>query len=157
MLLGIVVIIYLVKDNAAPTHSLPIIQSAQKKETFEPRPHTKNVTLLPTAKGIELYSSDGDLHTDLSNVHVLLSSHRRAFGENPVGLNDEITAELSGRNSKGAASLSPDHPAISKEGELLDRWGTPYRFHALSAKLMEVRSAGPDRKHFTNDDLSLTE
>ncbi len=46
---------------------------------------------------------------------------RQALGENPVGLNDEITAALTGSNKNGAACLPKDHPAISDEGELLDR------------------------------------
>ena len=90
-------------------------------------------------------------------VQSLLRSHRRALGQNPVGLNDEITATLMGENLKGAASIPKNHPAISKGGELLDRWGTPYRFHAYSEKLMEVKSAGPDQKFNTKDDLKLLE
>lgn len=157
-LIGISIATYIDRDEPTPADFIHVTQPLQKKKAPPlHQPYPKEITLLPTAKGIELYSSAGEFHTDLSNVHVLLSSHRRVFGENPVGLNDEITAELTGRNSKGVASLSPDHRAISDDGELLDRWSTPYRFHALSSKLMEVRSAGPDRVHFTEDDLTLTE
>ena len=38
-------------------------------------------------------------------------------------------------------------------GELIDRWGTPFFFHQLSREFMQVRSAGPDRRHFTADDV----
>ena len=49
--------------------------------------------------------------------------------------------------------LPPDHPAINPNGELCDRWGTPFFFHAESAKKMEIRSAGPDKKMWNDDDV----
>jgi hypothetical protein len=36
---------------------------------------------------------------------------------------------------------------------LIDRWGTPYFFHALSGEHMEIHSAGPDRQFHSADDL----
>jgi hypothetical protein len=71
---------------------------------------------------------------------------------NPVGLNYEITAALTGQNQLRLALIPPDHPAINREGELTDRWGTPFRFHVLSRMQMEIRSAGPDRRFGTADD-----
>ena len=118
----------------------------------------KHTTPLPAASGTDLlHSPNTTPQDDLSLLHTLLWSHRSSLGENPVGLNDEITAALTGRNIKGAASLPADHPAISEKGELLDRWKIPYRFHAFSGKLMEIRSAGPDRQFFTADDVLLRE
>ena len=37
-------------------------------------------------------------------------------------------------------------------GELLDRYGTPYFFHAESGTRMTITSAGPDKKIHTPDD-----
>lgn len=94
---------------------------------------------------------------DVQSVSMILEEYRRAFGAMPVGeLNDEIVRRLQGENPKGIAVLPKSHPAINAEGELLDRWGTPYRFHPESAWDMTVRSAGPDKKMWTNDDI-LTE
>jgi hypothetical protein len=36
---------------------------------------------------------------------------------------------------------------------MIDRWGTPYFFHQISATSMEIHSAGPDRKMGTEDDI----
>jgi hypothetical protein len=72
---------------------------------------------------------------------------------NPVGDNAEITAVLTGKNILGYAFIPPGSPAINGQGELCDRWGTPYFFHQISGTIMEVRSAGPDRRHWTNDDI----
>ena len=72
---------------------------------------------------------------------------------NPVGTNAEITAVLAGNNKLQLALIPADHPAINRStGELLDRWGTPFFFHAESGSRMEIRSAGPDKKHHTADD-----
>ena len=64
----------------------------------------------------------------------------------------EITSALQGRNSAGAALLPRGHPAVNATGELCDRWGTPFFFHAESAARMEIRSAGPDRRFASGDD-----
>jgi hypothetical protein len=95
---------------------------------------------------------------DVATVGQLLEEYRRAFGAMPVGeLNDEIVRRLQGDNPLGIAVLPKDHPAISADGELLDRWGTPYRFHPESAWVMTVRSAGPDKRMWTSDDILSSE
>ena len=73
---------------------------------------------------------------------------------NPVGENHEITAALTGDNGHRFAFVRRGHPAINASGELCDRWGTPFRFHQLSGRQMEIRSAGPDRKFGTDDDAA---
>ena len=71
----------------------------------------------------------------------------------PVDDNIEITATLSGANPHVLAPLPRDHPAINANGELTDRWGTPFFFHQLAADFMEIRSAGADRRLHTPDDV----
>lgn len=72
---------------------------------------------------------------------------------NPVGDNAEITAALAGKNP-GTANYLADAPhGLNDKGQLCDGWGTPYFFHQLSGTEMEIRSAGPDQKMFTPDDL----
>ncbi len=88
----------------------------------------------------------------LQAVDQILFFYRRAFGENPVGQNEDITAALLGANPQRLALLTPGSAAI-KDGQLIDPWGTPYWFHPVSGQEMEIRSAGPDRELFTPDDL----
>lgn len=91
---------------------------------------------------------------DMQTVVILLEEYRRAFGAMPMGeQNDEIVRRLQGENPKGIAVLPKNHPNLNALGELLDRWGTPYRFHPESAWLTTVRSAGPDREMWTRDDV----
>ncbi|MDZ4288864.1 MAG: hypothetical protein U0984_12940 [Prosthecobacter sp.] len=93
-------------------------------------------------------------YDDVQSVTILLNEYRRSFGAMPVGeLNDEIVRRLQGENPQGIAVLPKTHPSINSEGELMDRWGTPYRFHPESAWHMTIRSAGPDRKMWTSDDI----
>jgi hypothetical protein len=76
------------------------------------------------------------------------------FDGNPIGTNLEITQALNGENPREAKFLSPEKGLrTNAKGELIDSWGTPYFFHQLSGKEMEIRSAGPDRIMWTADDL----
>ena len=78
------------------------------------------------------------------------------FGGNPFGINREITSKLNGANPKQVVFLKPeDGMRISDRGELIDNWGTPFFFHQISGTEMEIRSAGPDRKLWTKDDLVI--
>lgn len=94
---------------------------------------------------------------DLDALQQILDAWRTNFPRegNPVGENAEITAALAGSNPLGLVLIPKNHRAI-KGGELCDRWGTPFRFHALSGERMEIRSAGPDRKFATDDDAVWT-
>jgi hypothetical protein len=90
---------------------------------------------------------------DVATVAELFANYLEAFRKLPVGTNPEITAALAGDNARGHAPLAPDNRAINAAGELVDRWGTPYFFHHVSREVMEIRAAGPDRRHFTADDV----
>ena len=83
-----------------------------------------------------------------------LRSYRMAFTENPIGSNAEITARLLGQNSRGLRLLPANAP-LNAKGELVDQWNQPIFFHQISAKLMEVRSAGPDQRMWNDDDEIL--
>jgi hypothetical protein len=106
----------------------------------------------------DLNSPAQDIHADLRVLDEIFNAFRTNFPQsgNPIGNNAEITAVLTGKNSRHIAFIPPDHPAINARGELCDRWGHPFFFHQLSGRQMEIRSAGPDKKLWTNDDAVLT-
>jgi hypothetical protein len=97
---------------------------------------------------------DGTIRHDLEILNEVFTAWQTNFPHegNPVGENAEITAALTGANQLGYAFVPRNHPAVNAQGELCDRWGTPFRFHQVSGSLMEIRSAGPDRKFGTADD-----
>jgi hypothetical protein len=96
----------------------------------------------------------GSIERDLGIIDEVLAAWQTNFpGQgNPVGLNVEITASLTGRNKLRLDLIPADHPAINVAGELCDRWGSPFIFHQISGDNMEFRSAGPDRVAYTEDD-----
>ncbi len=91
----------------------------------------------------------------IDNVQFALGAYRTALGENPVGTNAEITSALLGNNRKQAKVPVPDGATVNASGELCDPWGTPYFFHQISGTKMEIRSAGPDQKLWSPDDVMM--
>ncbi len=110
-------------------------------------------------EGIDkLNAPDRTIHDDLRLLDDLLTSWKLTYphGGNPVGSNAEITRALTGANKLNLALIPKSHVAINAQGELIDRWGTPFFFHQLSGTRMEIRSAGPDRQLYTADDAVQT-
>ena len=102
----------------------------------------------------ELNAPAGTIQRDLKILNELFETWQTNFPRtgNPVGENAEVTAALSGANPLRFAFLPRGHRAVNSRGELCDRWGTPFRFHALSSDKMEIHCAGPDKKFGTADD-----
>lgn len=105
------------------------------------------------ARGLNAPGATGK--DDLEILQALLDFFRKANqGANPVGgLNEEIADALRGKNALRLAVIPPELPLVNADGALLDRWGTPYFFHPQSRDILEIRSAGPDRKLWTADDM----
>jgi len=129
-----------------------------------PPPAPLAVRVPPTPLPVErsaladmLNSPQSTIAADLRIVLDLVTAFRTNFPRegNPVGSNAEITANLSGRNALRFAFIAPDHSAINRAGELCDRWGTPFFFHAESGTRMTIQSAGPDQRLHTPDDIVL--
>jgi hypothetical protein len=96
--------------------------------------------------------SPEEVAADLDQVALSLRDYRTVMIENPVGNNAEITSALMGANRKGAR-LAPSDARLDGKGQMIDRWGTPYFFHQISATSMEIHSAGPDKIMGTDDDI----
>lgn len=89
----------------------------------------------------------------IDNLEFTFRDFANALGGNPVGTNAEITAALLGDNAKQIKLSIPEGSTKNSQGELCDPWGTPWFFHQLSGTKMELRSAGPDRALYTDDDF----
>lgn len=98
-------------------------------------------------------NAEPEIAADFDQVSLMLRDYRTRIGENPVGTNAEIMQAIMGGNPKGAQFGPPEGQTLNEHGELIDRWGTPYFFHQLSKDLMEIHSAGPDRRMGNADDL----
>ena len=106
------------------------------------------------ARADQLHETDQPPERDLEIISEFLQTYGRARGGNPIGGNAEITAALTGSDGHQGRVYPPIHRTI-KDGQLTDRWGTPYWFHPNSGNEMEIRSAGPDKELFTQDDFVL--
>lgn len=98
---------------------------------------------------------DEAIERDLTHVQLMLREFRDLLGGNPVGNNAEIMHAIRGGNLKQVKFAVPEGQLMNADGELLDRWGTPYFFHQVSKDKMEIRSAGPDRQMWTADDRQM--
>ena len=93
------------------------------------------------------------MHGELESVGTVIRDYRNALGGNPVGTNAEITSALLGDNPKQTSFELPPGSGVNAKGEMIDRWSTPYFFHQISGTQMEIRSAGPDRRMWSRDDV----
>jgi hypothetical protein len=103
-----------------------------------------------------LNAPDSSIEEDLELLQEVFRLHARVHGGPPEGLNSDIAAHLTGANPLNAILFPPDHPAL-RDGELVDRWGSPFWFHPVSPALVEIRSAGPDKILFTEDDVLMND
>jgi hypothetical protein len=84
----------------------------------------------------------------------ILRFYRMEFGTFPAGQeNHDIMNALTGNNPGKLPVFPREHPRIDAAGNLLDAWGNPFIFHPVSSQHLEVRSKGPDREIFTEDDI----
>lgn len=133
---------------------------AQPADPALPLPREAPPTLLPGAEErvSDLHHPDLPPENDLSIVLEVLREFHRVVGKMPPGgENREILSALLGHNPGRMAFLPAGLPALSEQGELLDRWGNPYFLHPVSADRIEVISAGPDGRLWTGDDLGSLE
>ena len=135
-------------SSSRPT-KVPTLTSEQRRQAMLDLPEAHLAD--------QLNSPSGDIRRDMSIVASLFAAWRSNYPGrgNPFGDNRELTSKLMGNNSNGIIFLREGNPAINQQGELCDRWGTPFFFHAESGTRMEIRSAGPDRKLWTADDVTI--
>ncbi len=77
----------------------------------------------------------------------------KSAANRPLSANGDWADFLRGQNSARERFLPDNHIAFNQQGELVDRWGTALFFHALGTGRYEIRSAGPDKIMWTDDDI----
>ena len=75
--------------------------------------------------------------------------------QTPIGCNEDLADALKGKNAYKQRFLPGDHSSLNEQGQIIDRYNTPVHIHVKSAGSYEVRSAGPDKKLFTDDDVNI--
>ena len=95
---------------------------------------------------------------DLRKLHRVIIGYFSVVkdsSKNPIGGNADLAAALRGENPNQEIFVPAGHPVFSADGLILDRWNTPLIVHPEAWRELELRSAGPDRKPYTPDDLLL--
>ena len=77
----------------------------------------------------------------------------KSAANQPLSANEDWAALFRGQNAAQERFLPDNSIAFNARGQLVDRWDTPLFFHALGNRRYELRSAGPDGKLWTDDDL----
>jgi hypothetical protein len=81
--------------------------------------------------------------------------YRMWLGELPRGGSFEITMALRGSNSLHMDFLPGRESWFDKSGRIIDTWGTPLEINVVSNDtIVEVRSAGPNKKAGDKDDAN---
>jgi len=141
-----------------PEETVTADTNARLPGPVSPNPRPITLAALEESPGVTTNGNDSSLPpaTALENMRTVFRHYSQRFGGNPVGSNREITTALGGQNPQQTNFINPDDGArVNGRGELVDYWETPYFFHQLSRTEMEIRSAGPDRRMWTSDDLVL--
>ncbi|MFO1460438.1 MAG: hypothetical protein U1G08_13645 [Verrucomicrobiota bacterium] len=73
--------------------------------------------------------------------------------ERPMSGNEDWSRALRGQNPAHERFLPDNYRIFNSDGLLVDRWGTPLFFHPVGYKRFDIRSAGPDRRMWTADDI----
>jgi len=132
----------------ASAHVLAITSSAPPKGSGQP---LLGETILREYANTNLPpQNDLTLMSRLMENSLLLL---KSAGNRPLSANEDWASLLRGENAAHERFLPDQHIALNPQGQLIDRWGTPLFFHALGGGRYEVRSAGPDKKLWTDDDL----
>jgi hypothetical protein len=86
-------------------------------------------------------------------AHLMENSRLLVKSPRPLSANEDWAAFLRGQNAAHERFLPDSHVALNEKGQVVDRWHTPLFFHALGGDRYDVRSAGPDQKMWTTDDI----
>jgi hypothetical protein len=156
-LAGFLSVLWFCAEPSASNHSLSSHEQAALSSAAmtdgsqdQAAPLLGEALLRDYAKSSEPPENDLNLMAQLMDNFTLLV--KSAAGR-PLSANEDWAEALRGRNPARERFLPDQHAAFNLRGQLVDRWGTPLFFHAMGNGRFEIRSAGPDRKLWTADDL----
>ena len=151
--------------NASPPAIVAIPEPAQESDP-PPAPVSSAEAERPDPRkagsplAANLNAPASDAQHDVEALQGMLRQYLRLLHRRqglPIGNDSDLARVLTGHNPMKLVILPSPHPALSPDGRLRDRWGTPYFIHPRGNMAFEIRSAGPDRKLWTPDDVKTGE
>ncbi len=102
-------------------------------------------------------SSADKIRSDVKEIGLAMAQYRSVIGRYPQGNNVEISRALLEQNSNTNTFVKYRPRNMSRSGEALDPWGTPYRFYFSSRAEdgsfhIMIQSAGANRVFGDDDD-----
>ena len=151
---------YRASDNSTPIHAREISSS-------QPSSPTPNPPASPTAAANRFETIGSTILADYANPnttpeHDLASLAQlidnftllvKTATDRPLSSNEDWSQALCGFNPSRQPFIPHNHIIFNAQHQLIDRWGTPLFFHAEARGRYAIRSAGPDRRLWTTDDL----
>jgi len=132
----------------------PVNPQAAGRPAFAAPDPASLQALPPHPESQILGSGELSAEQELELMQGIFQGYVEAMGSLPIGeSNAQIMNALRGNNPKRWGWFPMQHPRLNEEGALTDEWGTPYFFHLLTQSRLEIRSAGPDRIWYSEDDL----
>ena len=96
---------------------------------------------------------------DLRKIHRVVTGYFSLVkdpNKNPIGGNADLAAALRGENPNREVFVREGNRIFTSDGLLKDRWESPLIVHPEAWRQLELRSAGPDKVPYNEDDLVLT-
>src|SRR5438552_1279798 len=94
------------------------------------------------------------VEVEVDGLMAALQQYHMEFKAFPPGDSVEIQKALQGGNPRGLPFFQAGSRSLNNKGELLDPWGTPYRFTFSSTNRVVVTSAGKNRIFGDKDDVT---
>jgi hypothetical protein len=143
-----------VLDSISAGHSAPAYAFASGEPPRLLPPH-EGTAERPVLAWERLLAEDGSPGEDLAALGDLVEGYLHSgLGDarRSIGFNEDLAAALTDVHALGEAALPAGHPAL-RDGRVIDRWGTPWQVHPVAGDLLQLRSAGPDQRLYTADDV----
>ena len=141
---------------AAETNVNSAVTVAANSSGLPPAPPGKTAPLLGETILRDYANTNLPPQNDLALISRLMDNFTllvKSAADRPLSANEDWAAAFRGLNPARERFLPDQHIALNAQGQLVDRWKTPLFFHALGGRRFELRSAGPDKKLWTDDDI----
>ena len=85
------------------------------------------------------------IEIETTGIHQALQKYKTTYGKFPAGDSAAIFRALRGENPRQIVFFQCRAGSLSKDGAMLDPWGTPYKVYFSDEEAL-VRSAGPNKE-----------
>src|SRR6185312_16066468 len=82
-----------------------------------------------------------------------IAQYNVVFHKYPANDNAGLTKNLTGNNPQQLTLLTLSESSTNKDGQMVDVWGTPYKFVFKSTNSFTITSAGENRTFGDTDDV----